>query len=52
MNAYMLSYLVAGIFIGWLLRWRRDKIIFDALKGELQKMRTIVKMIEHDYKNK
>lgn len=29
----------AGLIVGWLLRWQRDKKIFDAMKVEVDKIR-------------
>lgn len=38
------SLVVAGTLIGWLLRWKRDKYYFDAIKDEVMLMK---KMLKH-----
>lgn len=39
------ALLLAGALIGWLLRWKRDKKYFDALKHELELLQEYLKKI-------
>lgn len=39
------AILAAGILIGWLLRWKRDKKYFDAVLMELNSMKRVLKQM-------
>ena len=45
------AWLAIGIYIGWLLRWKRDMYYFNALKDELNKIKILMKIYQDEEKD-
>lgn len=44
------ALIAAGMLIGWLLRWKRDKYYFEAIAEEVKKIRLLFKIYAEEEK--